>query len=108
MFYNKSLSERSGCKMKWNAEVITFVNRLKNKYEDLLFDAQFDVQKKAMDLVERIGSDIMNEIDAKYNSDMKAFKTMNECFKVQSKIYHAFVDFLHDFGNKNGKKSLYY
>ena len=74
MLYNKSLSEKSGCKMKWNAEVITFVKRLKNKYEDLIVDSQFDVQKKAMDLVERIGNDIMNEIDAKYNSDMAAFK----------------------------------
>ena len=94
--------------IKWNNEVVSFVNKLKTKYENLIMDSQFDVQKKVIDLIDKIGNDIINEIDNKYNSDMRAFKIINECFKNQSKIYHAFADFLHDFGIKNGKSSLFY
>lgn len=93
---------------KWNTEIVSFVNKLKTKYEHLIMDSQFDVQKKVIDLIDKIGNDIINEIDNKYNSDMRAFQLINECFKNQSKIYHAFADFLHDFGIKNGKNSLFY
>lgn len=89
-------------------EMIEFVKKLKSKYEDLIKDSQFDTQKKVADLVEKIADDMLNEIDNKYNSDMRMFKLLNDCFKNQSKIYHAFVDFIHDFGIKNGKRSLFY
>ena len=81
---------------------------MKAKYENSIRESQFDVQKNISELIEKIASDMINEIDNRYNSDMKMFKTINECFKQQSKIYHAFVDFLHDFATKNGINSLFF
>ncbi len=92
----------------WNTEIVKFADKLKKKYECLIIDSQFDVQRKVIDLVEKIGDDIINEIDTHYNSDMRFFKAINDCFKTQSDVYHAFVDFVRDFAIKNGKRSLFY
>lgn len=92
----------------WNSEILEFVNKLKSKYEKLILQSQFDVQRKVIDLIEKIGNDIIDEIDSHYNSDMRVFTMINDCFKKQSKIYHAFADFLHDYGKKNGINSLFY
>ncbi len=94
--------------VRYNKEMQTFVQELKLKYESSLKDAQFDAHKKIAGLIEKIAADMITEIDRKYNSDMNVFNMLNNCFKHQSKVYHAFVDFIHDFGIKNGVQSLFY
>ncbi len=102
------MNEKTPNFFTWNSEIANFADKLKKKYENLIVESQFDVHRKVMDLIERIGDDIINEIDTRYNSDMRFFKAINDCFKSQSKVYHAFVDFIRDFAIKNGKRSLFY
>jgi hypothetical protein len=100
--------EQNNSFYNWNKEIVDFAKKLKTKYENLILESQFDVQKKVIDLIERIGDDIFNEIDTKYNSDTRFFRMINDCYKQQSSVYHAFVDFIKDFAKKNGKRSLFY